>query len=118
MVTHSQQMFFNDRYSHTHGKNADFVKLGDAMGVKADRVTKLEELEEKLKWLLFETREEPALLEVVVDQKVPVLPIVMAHKALDEFVPFDEGKTRLLPNLARLFRADSDIQRERERFEL
>ena len=85
-------MFFNDRYSHTHGKNADFVKLGHAMGVKADRVTKLEELEKKMEWLLFKTGNEPALLEVVVDQKVPVLPIVMPGTALHEFVPFDEGK--------------------------
>jgi acetolactate synthase-1/2/3 large subunit len=84
-------MFFNDRYSHTHGKNADFVKLGDAMGVKADRVTKLEDLETKLKWLLFETGEDPAILEVKVDQKVPVLPIVMPGTSLHEFVFFDEG---------------------------
>lgn len=91
MVTHSQQMFFNDRYSHTHGKNADFVKLGDAMGVQADRVSKLEELEAKMKWFLFETGDEPAILEVKVDQKVPVLPIVMPGTALHEFVTFDEG---------------------------
>lgn len=97
MVTHSQQMFFNDRYSHTHGKNADFVKLGDAMGVKAERVTNLEDLEAKMKWLLFETGDQPALLEVVVDQKVPVLPIVMPGTALHEFVPFDEGKPPMRP---------------------
>ncbi|KAF2170892.1 hypothetical protein M409DRAFT_63927 [Zasmidium cellare ATCC 36951] len=94
MVTHSQQMFFNDRYAHTHGANADFVKFGDAVGVQADRVETIDELREKLHWLLFETGDAPALLEVKVDQKVPILPIVMPGTALHEFVPFDEEREK------------------------
>ena len=71
MVTQWQTLFFEDRFSHTHQKNADFVKLGDAMGVQAKRVIKPDELEGALKWLI--ESDGPALLEVVVDQKVPVL---------------------------------------------
>jgi acetolactate synthase-1/2/3 large subunit len=89
MVTQWQSLFYTDRFAHTHQRNADFVKLGDAMGVQADRVSKPEELEEKLKWLL--ATDGPALLEVVTDQKVPVLPMVPGGSALHEFLIYDEG---------------------------
>jgi len=92
MVTQWQSLFFKDRFAHTHQKNADFVKLGEAMGVKADRAVTPEELDEKLKWLLFESGEGPALLEVVTDQKVPVLPMVPGGAALHEFLVYDEGE--------------------------
>ncbi|KAK3076912.1 Acetolactate synthase, mitochondrial, partial [Coniosporium uncinatum] len=93
MVTQWQSLFFNDRFAHTHQRNADFVKLGDAMGVQAQRVVKPAELEEKLRWLL--ATDGPALLEVVTDQKVPVLPMVPAGSALHEFLVYDEGKTSI-----------------------
>ncbi|KAF9696970.1 hypothetical protein EKO04_004781 [Ascochyta lentis] len=88
MVTQWQTLFFEDRFSHTHQKNADFVKLGDAMGVQAKRVIKPDELEEHLKWLI--ESDGPALLEVVTDQKVPVLPMVPTGSALHEFLVYDE----------------------------
>lgn len=89
MVTQWQTLFYEDRFSHTHQRNADFVKLGEAMGVQADRCIKPDELEEKLKWLI--NTEGPALLEVVTDQKVPVLPMVPAGNGLHEFLVYDEG---------------------------
>ena len=84
-----------DRFSHTHQRNADFVKLAEAMNVKADRACKPEELEAKLRWLLFESGDGPALLEIVTDQKIPVLPMVPAGSALHEFLVYDEGKEKL-----------------------
>jgi acetolactate synthase-1/2/3 large subunit len=93
MVTQWQTLFYQDRFSHTHQRNADFVKLGDAMGVQAQRVSKPAELEEKLKWLL--DSEGPALLEVVTDQKVPVLPMVPGGNGLHEFILYDESKFEL-----------------------
>lgn len=89
MVTQWQTLFYEDRFSHTHQRNADFVKLGDAMGVQARRCIKPDELEESLKWLL--NSEGPALLEVVTDQKVPVLPMVPGGNALHEFILYDES---------------------------
>jgi acetolactate synthase-1/2/3 large subunit len=99
MVTQWQTLFYEDRFSHTHQRNADFVKLGDAMGVQAQRCVKPAELEEKLKWLL--DSEGPALLEVVTDQKVPVLPMVPGGNALHEFILYDESTSNprnLMPN--------------------
>jgi len=58
------------------------------MGVQAKRCIKPEELEDSLKWLL--DSEGPALLEIVTDQKVPVLPMVPAGSALHEFILYDE----------------------------
>ncbi|KAF2133440.1 acetolactate synthase [Dothidotthia symphoricarpi CBS 119687] len=87
MVTQWQTLFYEDRFSQTHQKNADFVKLGDAMGVQAQRCIKPDELDEKLKWLL--DSEGPALLEIVTDQKVPVLPMVPTGSALHEFLVYD-----------------------------
>jgi acetolactate synthase-1/2/3 large subunit len=95
MVTQWQTLFYEDRFSHTHQRNADFVKLGDAMGVQAQRVVKPAELEEKLQWLL--NSEGPALLEVVTDQKVPVLPMVPGGNALHEFILYDESTSYHCP---------------------
>lgn len=65
------------------------------MGVKADRAVKPEELEAKLKWLLFESGDGPALLEIVTDQKIPVLPMVPGGSALHEFLVYDEAKEKV-----------------------
>ena len=94
MVTQWQSLFYNDRFAHTHQRNADFVKLGDAMGVQARRCTKIDDLEDSLKWLIDGSGDGPALLEVVTDQKVPVLPMVPGGSALHEFLVYDEGELR------------------------
>ena len=89
MVTQWQNLFYEDRYSHTHQKNADFIKLADAMGVQSRRVSKPEEVKASLEWLI--NSEGPALLEVVTDKKVPVLPMVPTGKGLHEFITWDAG---------------------------
>lgn len=90
MVTQWQNLFYEDRYSHTHQQNPDFVPLARAMGVSAEKITKPSEVEEKLKWLI--ESDGPALLEVFTDRKVPVLPMVPAGSALHEFLVYDEGE--------------------------
>lgn len=90
MVTQWQSLFYEDRFAHTHQQNPDFVRLAESMGVPAKICATPAETEEKLKWLL-ET-EGPALLEVITEKKVPVLPMVPVGKALHEFLVYDEGK--------------------------
>ena len=84
-----QSLFYEDRFAHTHQKNPDFVKLSEAMGVQAQRCVAPGDVENKLKWLI--ESDGPALLEVVTDKKVPVLPMVPGGKALHEFLVYDEG---------------------------
>lgn len=87
MVTQWQNLFYEDRYAHTHQQNPDFMKLADAMGVQHRRLIKPEEVEEALKWLI--ESDGPALLEVMTDKKVPVLPMVPAGCGLHEFLVWD-----------------------------
>ena len=103
MVTQWQSLFYEDRFAHTHQKNPDFVKVAEAMGVQAERCIAPGDVNSKLEWLI--NSDGPALLEVVTDKKVPVLPMVPAGKALHEFLIYDECKlfphcfiTRSLPN--------------------
>ncbi|OJJ61079.1 hypothetical protein ASPSYDRAFT_147153 [Aspergillus sydowii CBS 593.65] len=92
MVTQWQNLFYEDRYSHTHQKNPDFVRLAESMGVAADRCVSPADVETKLKWLI--ESDGPALLEVFTDKKVPVLPMVPGGSGLHEFLVFDEAKDR------------------------
>lgn len=113
MVTQWQNLFYEDRYSHTHQKNPDFVALSHAMGVQAQRVSKPVEVEEKLKWLL-ET-DGPALLEVCTDQKVPVLPMVPGGNALHEPLVYDDGmSTYLSPSIREKRHFTNYLYRERK----
>lgn len=92
MVTQWQNLFYEDRYAHTHQMNPDFMKLADAMHIQSRRVVKPDELRDALKWLI--ESDGPALLEVVTDKKVPVLPMVPAGSALHEFLVFDGEKDK------------------------
>ncbi|KAH3687508.1 hypothetical protein WICPIJ_001502 [Wickerhamomyces pijperi] len=87
MVTQWQSLFYEHRYAHTHQVNPDFIKLSEAMGFKGIRLEKQEDVQTKLKEFL--DCKEPVLLEVMVEKKVPVLPMVPAGKGLHEFIVFD-----------------------------
>lgn len=88
MVTQWQSLFYEHRYSHTHQSNPDFMKLADAMGVEGIRIEKQEDMVAGVKQFLDCKR--PVLMEVVVEKKVPVLPMVPGGKALDDFIIYDE----------------------------
>ncbi|OGM47255.1 acetolactate synthase catalytic subunit [Aspergillus bombycis] len=92
MVTQWQNLFYEDRYSHTHQRNPDFMGLAGAMHVEHRRVSKPEDVVDSLKWLIH--TEGPALLEVITDKKVPVLPMVPAGSGLHEFITWDAHKDK------------------------
>lgn len=114
MVTQWQSLFYEDRFAHTHQKNPDFVKVAEAMGVQARRCLKPADVEASLKWLIEGSGDGPALLEVVTDKKVPVLPMVPAGKALHEFLVYDEGKSDDVPILVE-YMLTSGSAKEKER---
>ncbi|OAQ59840.2 acetolactate synthase, mitochondrial precursor [Pochonia chlamydosporia 170] len=99
MVTQWQNLFYEDRYSHTHQTNPDFMMLADSMGVQHRRATKANELVDSLRWLI--DSHGPALLEVVTEKKVPVLPMVPSGSALHEFITWDSGKDKKRRDLMR-----------------
>ncbi|GEQ70875.1 hypothetical protein JCM33374_g4555 [Metschnikowia sp. JCM 33374] len=101
MVTQWQSLFYEHRYSHTHQSNPDFMKLAEAMGVKGIRVYKQEDMKAGVKEFLDCTG--PVLMEVLVEKKVPVLPMVPGGKALDEFIVYD----------AEVERQEHELRRER-----
>jgi acetolactate synthase-1/2/3 large subunit len=91
MVTQWQNIFYEDRYAHTHSQNPDFMALAAAMRVQARRCTKPDDVKDALKWLIESNG--PAFLEVVTDKKVPVLPMVPTGRALHEFLVYDESSS-------------------------
>ncbi|QRW01495.1 acetolactate synthase I/II/III large subunit [Ceratobasidium sp. AG-Ba] len=84
MVEQWQDLFYEERHSHTRMKNPDFVKMAEAMGVHAIRCTSTDELPAKMKEFLEYDGNRPVLMECVVTDKEHVFPMVVAGKALHE----------------------------------
>ncbi len=76
MVRQWQELFFDERYSETHLKNPDFIKIADAYNIKGRKVTERTELDGAIEEML--THKGPYLLEVVVETKGMVYPMVPA----------------------------------------
>ncbi len=87
MVRQWQTLFYGQRYSHTILEDkVDFVKLAEAMGAKAYRITKMDEVESVLKEAI--SLGEPVVVECVIENDDKVFPMVAPGKSLEE--SFDE----------------------------
>lgn len=83
MVRQWQTLFYGQRYSHTNlGDKVDFVKLAEAMGAKAYRITKKEEVELVLREAI--ALNEPVLIDCIIDSDDKVWPMVAPGAAIDE----------------------------------
>ncbi len=83
MVRQWQTLFYGQRYSHTNlNDKVDFVKLAEAMGAKAYRITKKEEVEGVLKEAI--ALGEPVLIDCVIDCDEKVWPMVAPGAAIEE----------------------------------
>lgn len=84
MVRQWQEFFFDKRYSAVNMLTPDFVKLAEAHGVPARRVTKPEEVSEAIEWARKTSG--PVVLEFRVEQEEAVYPMVPTGAALDEMI--------------------------------
>ncbi len=83
MVRQWQTLFYGKRYSNTVlNDGVDFVKLAEAMGAAAFRVTKKEEVEDTLKKAIALNR--PVVIECMIDSDDKVWPMVAPGAAISE----------------------------------
>jgi acetolactate synthase-1/2/3 large subunit len=93
MVRQWQELFFNERYSHSRlDVVPDFVKVAEAYGAIGLRASKPEEVEPVLK-KAFKIKDKPVFMDFVVDWKEKVYPMVPAGAAIDEMI-FEEEETK------------------------
>lgn len=83
MVRQWQTLFYDKRYSNTTlNDKVDFVKLAEAMGAKAYRITKKEEVEPVLKEAI--ALNQPVLIDCVIDSDDKVWPMVAPGAAIED----------------------------------
>jgi acetolactate synthase-1/2/3 large subunit len=86
MVRQWQELFFSERYSHSlmDGVDADYVKLAEACGVKGYCVSEKSQLSKAIEEAM--AIQAPAVIDVKIDPKENVMPMVPAGKAIDEML--------------------------------
>lgn len=85
MVTQWQRMFYGERYSQSLlNSKSDIVKIAEAMGIKACRIDKKADLQNKLQDAL--SHKGPILIDIIVPEVEDVLPMVPGGKRLDQMV--------------------------------
>lgn len=91
MVRQWQTLFYGQRYSHTIlNDSVDFVKLAEAMGATAFRITKNEEVEETLKKAI--ELKKPVVIDCMIDCDDKVWPMVAPGAAIEEVFSEEDMK--------------------------
>ena len=93
MVRQWQELFKDRRYSFVDLEcNPDFVKIGDAYGIKSERLQTKADLENKLKDLILS--DEGVILDCIVEKEENVFPMIPAGKTVSQMI----GKKGVLEN--------------------
>ena len=79
-----QELFFNRRYSFTHMLNPDYMKIAEAYGIEAARVSKREDLKAFVEKMI--ATDGPFILEAVVAEEENVLPMTPPGSAISEIM--------------------------------
>lgn len=82
MVRQWQELFFDNRYSQVNLKNPDFVKLSEACGIPAAKVSKREEMKEAIE--KARATDGPFLIEFVCETEENVFPMIPAGAAVKD----------------------------------
>ncbi|MCH5196018.1 MAG: biosynthetic-type acetolactate synthase large subunit [Oscillospiraceae bacterium] len=82
MVRQWQRLFYDKHFSQTtlDSRHIDYVKLGEAFGIKAFVIAKNEDIEPVLKQALEISKTAPVMVEVKIDKDINVLPMIPAGK--------------------------------------
>ncbi|MGB2869593.1 MAG: biosynthetic-type acetolactate synthase large subunit [Bacteroidota bacterium] len=89
MVRQWQELFWRRRYSHVELYNPDFVKLAEAFGCPAMRVTQTSEVEAAVRKAM-QHKGGPILVEFVVAKEDNVYPMIPAGQTVNEMLDTPE----------------------------
>ena len=84
MVRQWQNMFYDERYSHTTLMHLNFGKIAESFGIKAYTIESEAEAESVLKEAL--AYDGPCLVHCIIDKDEKVLPIVPPGDSIDRLV--------------------------------
>jgi len=84
MVRQWQEFFFDKRYAATEISGPDFVKVAEAYGIPARRVTRRQDVEDAITFA--QETPGPVLIEYQVEKEDSVYPMVPSGAALDEMM--------------------------------
>ncbi|MCF6213022.1 MAG: biosynthetic-type acetolactate synthase large subunit [Flavobacteriaceae bacterium] len=82
MVRQWQELFFDRRYASTVMKNPDFVKIAEGYGIKANRVSKRENLANAVKTMV--ASKEAYFLEVVIEKEDNIFPMIPTGESVSD----------------------------------
>ena len=86
MVRQWQNLFYEERYSETTlDRPTDYVKLAEAFGAKAFRITKEEEIDDILRKALA-SKEGPVLIDYVINSDKKVFPMVAPGAPINQII--------------------------------
>jgi acetolactate synthase-1/2/3 large subunit len=85
MVRQWQELFWRKRYSHTRISSPDYVKVAEAYGIRAYRVTSPSEVDGAVKTML-EYNDGPVLVEFIVAKEENVYPMIPAGQTVNEII--------------------------------
>jgi len=84
MVRQWQELFFDKRYSETHMKNPDFIKIAEGFGIKGKKVLERPELKNAVQEMI--QHKGPYLLEVSIEKEDNVFPMVTTGASVSEII--------------------------------
>lgn len=85
MVRQWQRLFYEKHFSQTTlDRPTDYVKLGEAFGIKSFALTKAADCEDVLSKAIEISKTAPVLIEARIDRDINVLPMVPAGKSVTE----------------------------------
>lgn len=88
MVRQWQELFFNERYASTAITSPDFVKLAASYGIEGETVNTRDALKSAIEKMM--NSDKPFILEVAVETKGNVFPMIPAGSSVSEIVFGDE----------------------------